>query len=166
MTSPSDTAATGDTAPSTLRLSRLLKAPRSALWRAWSDPVHLAQWWCPKPWVTEVLAFDFRSGGAFHTRMRGPQGGESDNPGCFLELVSQQRIVFTSQLGAGWQPLKAWMPMTAVFEMADEPGSPGTRYTATCLHPDEATARQHAEMGFDEGWGICMDQLDAYALSL
>jgi uncharacterized protein YndB with AHSA1/START domain len=163
----SDTSGTpgnGSSAPSTLRISRSLKAPRHALWAAWSSPEHLVHWWCPKPWVTEVRAFDFRAGGAFHTFMRGPDGGESDNPGCFLEVVPQQRIVMTSQLGAGWQPLKPWLPMTAIIELADEPG--GTRYTATCLHPDEAGARQHAEMGFHEGWGICIDQLDAYALTL
>ncbi len=68
-----------------LVISRLLSAPTPALWRAWADPALLRTWWCPKPWQTEVLAFDFRAGGALHTVMHGPDGERSDNPGCFLE---------------------------------------------------------------------------------
>ena len=67
-----------------LVISRLVRAPRAAVWRAWTDPVLLKEWWCPKPWATEVRAFDLRPGGDFHTFMSGPDGGTSDNPGCFL----------------------------------------------------------------------------------
>jgi uncharacterized protein YndB with AHSA1/START domain len=144
-----------------LVISRLLKAPRAALWRAWTEPDRLKQWWCPKPWVTEVRAFDLRPGGAFHTVMSGPDGGTSDNPGCFLEIVPGQRIVSTSMLLAGWRPATPWMPMTAVITFADEAG--GTRYTATAMHPDAATRERHAQMGFHEGWNLCIDQLEACA---
>jgi uncharacterized protein YndB with AHSA1/START domain len=147
-----------------LVISRLLRAPRGALWRAWTDPALLKQWWCPKPWVTEVRAFDLRPGGDFHTFMSGPDGGTSDNPGCFLEIQPQSRIVCTSQLTGGWRPALAWMPMTAIFTFADE--GAGTRYTATCMHPDAATRDKHEQMGFYEGWNICIDQLDALAVQL
>jgi uncharacterized protein YndB with AHSA1/START domain len=83
-----------------LEIARLVAAPREKVWRAWSDPGILKQWWCPKPWVTEARAFDFRNGGAFHTFMSGPEGGESDNPGLFLEVVPMERIVWTSMLVA------------------------------------------------------------------
>lgn len=146
-----------------LVISRLLKVPRAALWRAWTEPEHLKEWWCPKPWVTEVRAFELRPGGAFHTFMSGPDGGTSDNPGCFLEIVPGQRIVSTSMLLAGWRPATPWMAMTAVITFADEAG--GTRYTATAMHPDAATRDKHAEMGFFEGWNLCIDQLEAYALA-
>lgn len=144
-----------------LVISRLLKAPRASLWRAWTEPDRLKEWWCPKPWVTEVRAFDLRPGGAFHTFMSGPDGGTSDNPGCFLEVVPGERIVSTSMLLAGWQPATPWMPMTAVITFADEAG--GTRYTATAMHPDAATRERHAQMGFFEGWNLGIDQLEVYA---
>lgn len=153
-----------DPAAQDLVIDRHLCAPRAALWRAWSEPALLAQWWCPKPWTTEVLAFDLRPGGAFHTFMRGPDGGTSDNPGCFLEVVAGERLVMTSQLTAGWRPHASWLPMTACFSFADE--GQGTRYVATCMHPDVATRERHAQMGFFEGWNICIDQLDAFALAL
>lgn len=145
-----------------LVISRLLKAPRAALWRAWTEPERLKAWWCPRPWVTEVRAFDLRPGGAFHTFMSGPDGGTSDNPGCFLEIVPGERIVFTTLLLADWRPATPWLPMTAAIAFADEAG--GTRYTATVMHPDAATRDRHAQMGFHEGWNLCIDQLEAFAL--
>jgi len=104
--------AAGNNPATDLVISRVLNAPRAALWRAWTDPELLRQWWCPKPWTTEVRAFDLRPGGAFHTFMQGPDGGSSDNPGSFLEIVPQQRLVFTSMLGAGWRPQSPWLGFT------------------------------------------------------
>jgi uncharacterized protein YndB with AHSA1/START domain len=141
-----------------LEISRLMKASRTQIWRAWSDPVELAKWWCPKPWTTEVRAFEFYPGGAFHTFMRGPDGGESDNPGCFLEIVPEARIVSTSMLTGGWRPQSPWLGLTAVITMADEDG--GTRYTARVMHKDANDSKRHEEMGFYEGWGICLEQLE------
>lgn len=147
-----------------LEISRYLAIPRTRIWEAWANPVHLAQWWCPKPWTTEVRAFDFRPGGDFHTFMRGPDGGTSDNPGCFLEIVQFERIVWTSTLTGGWRPTTPSLPLTAVFSLADEGN--GTRYTAACLHKDPDGCRKHEEMGFLEGWGTCITQLEAYAQKL
>ena len=144
-----------------LVISRLVRASRAKLWRAWADPSLLKEWWCPQPWTTEVLAFDFRPGGAFHTFMRGPDEGSSDNPGCFLELIPQTRIVFTSQLAGGWRPATPWLAFTAVISMADE--GEGTRYVASVMHPDKATRDRHEEMGFLHGWNTCIDQLEAFA---
>lgn len=147
--------------PHDLVISRLLQAPRHTLWRAWTEPELLAQWWCPKPWTTEVRAFDLRPGGAFHTFMRGPDGGTSDNPGSFLEVVPKQRIVFTSMLVGDWRPGMPWMPFTAVITMADE--GAGTRYVARVMHPDTATRSKHEQMGFFDGWSACITQLESFA---
>lgn len=144
-----------------LVISRLLRAPRAKLWRAWTNPKLLKEWWCPKPWTTEVRQFDLRPGGGFHTFMQGPDGGTSDNPGCFLEIVAQTRIVVTSMLTAGWRPATPWLAMTAIISMADE--ADGTRYIATVMHPDKATRERHEAMGFFEGWNTGIDQLEAFA---
>ncbi len=67
-----------------LVISRLLSARAPSPVARRGPTRHLLRtWWCPKPWQTEVLAFDFRAGGAFHTVMHGPDGERSDNPGCF-----------------------------------------------------------------------------------
>lgn len=147
-----------------LIITRALRAPRAALWRAWSEPELLKEWWCPKPWTTEVLAFDLRPGGAFHTVMRGPDSGISDNPGCFLDVVPQSRIVITSMLTAGWRPNKPWLGMTAIITMEDE--GAGSRYTARVMHPDDAAREQHEKLGFFDGWGTVITQLDEFAVAL
>jgi uncharacterized protein YndB with AHSA1/START domain len=147
-----------------LEISRLVRAPRAKLWRAWTEPELLKQWWCPKPWTTEVRAFELRPGGDFHTFMRGPDGGTSDNPGSFLDIAPQQRIVFTSMLTGGWRPAIPWMPFTAIITMADE--GDGTRYVARVMHPDQANRDKHEAMGFFDGWGTCIDQLEGLAGAL
>jgi uncharacterized protein YndB with AHSA1/START domain len=147
-----------------LVISRLVRAPRAKLWQAWTDPDLLKQWWCPKPWTTEVLAFELRPGGAFHTLMKGPDGSSSDNPGCFVEIVPQQRIAFTTMLTGGWRPATPWLALTAVMTMVEE--GAGTRYVATVMHPDRATRERHEQMGFFQGWNTCIDQLDAFAGTL
>lgn len=148
-----------------LVISRRLRAPRALVWKAWTDPAHLAQWWCPKPWTTEVVGFDLVPGGSFHTLMRGPDGETSDNPGSFLEVVPQSRIVWTSSLLENWRPaLKPWMPHTAFVTMEDE--GKDTRYVARVLHGDKATRDQHEELGFFDGWDTCITQLEDYTGSL
>lgn len=147
-----------------LVITRVLRAPRVALWRAWSEPELLKEWWCPRPWQTEVVAFDLRPGGAFHTFMKGPDGGSSDNPGSFLEVVPQSRLVFTSLLTAGWRPTKPMLGFTAVITMEDE--GEGSRYTARVMHQDEEGRATHEQYGFFDGWNSAITQLDEFAYSL
>ena len=137
------------TEPQDLVMSRMIRAHRALGWKAWADPQLLKEWWCPKPWTTEVRAFDTRPRGAFDTFMRGPDGGTSDNPGCFLEVVPLERIVIMSTLLGGWRPATLWIPFTGIFAMADE--GEGTRYIANAMLPDRATPDKNEEMGFFDG---------------
>jgi uncharacterized protein YndB with AHSA1/START domain len=150
---------------SELIISRIIKAPRSAVWTAWTTPEHLQKWWCPRPWTTEIRGFDLRPAGAFDTLLHGPDGEESSNPGAFLEIVPQERIVFTTALTEGWRPGTPWLALTAFIVMEDL-GDGTTRYTARVLHRDEADSRKHEEMGFHDGWGTCIDQLGEVAAQL
>ena len=108
-----------------------------------------------------MRALDLRPGAAFHTFMQGPDGGTSDNPGCFVEVVPQARIAFTSMLAEGWRPATPWLAFTAVISMLDE--GDGTRYVASVMHPDKVTRDRHEEMGFFQSWSTCIDQLEALA---
>lgn len=93
-----------------------------------------------------------------------PDGGTSDNPGCFLEIVPESRIAFTSMLTGGWRPQAPWMGFTAIITMADDDA--GSRYEARVMHPDAATRERHEALGFFEGWNTCITQLDAFAATL
>jgi uncharacterized protein YndB with AHSA1/START domain len=151
-----------------LEVSRLMKAPRAKVWRAFAEPELLAQWFCPRPWRTEVRAFDFRPGGAFHTYLTGPlpdgTEGTSDNPSCFLEIVPLQRIVGTSMLVGGYRPAKSWMGLTSIFTFTDEDG--GTRVHALAMHATAEDSDKHRDMGFEHGWGIMLAQWDELSAAL
>ncbi len=88
--------------------------------------------------------------------MRSPEGQDFPNVGCFLEIVENERVVWTDALAPGYRPsLKPFF--TAIITLEDHGG--GTRYTARALHKDEADRQTHDDMGFQAGWSQCLDQL-------
>jgi uncharacterized protein YndB with AHSA1/START domain len=91
--------------------------------------------------------------------MRSPEGQEFPNVGCYLEIVPNERLVWTDALLPGYRP-SAEPFFTAVLRL--EPRGSGTLYTAVAMHRDEANRQKHEEMGFHEGWGQVLDQLVAY----
>ena len=148
-----------------LIITRELKAPRAKLWRAWTEPDLLAQWWAPRPWATDVIKLDVRPMGAFSLAMLGPEGERFDSPGVFLHVEPQRSLVWTSSLQEGWRPVaEPGFPMTATITMEDH--GTGSRYTAHVLHATEAHVKQHEEMGFHEGWNSVISQLDELASGL
>lgn len=140
-----------------LTVSRVIRAPRSAVWSAWSDPVSFEQWWVPAPEVCRVRDMDLRPGGSFRTEIS--QDGIEFGPhitGCFLAVDELERIVFTDALVAGWRPAETAF-LTAVITMKDHPD--GTDYTATALHRSVADRDRHEQLGFYDGWGTVIRQL-------
>lgn len=143
-----------------LIFTRTVDLPPAAIWKAWTEPRHLMQWFTPAPWRTVDCEIDLRPGGIFRTVMRSPEGKEFPNLGCYLEVVPQRRLVWTDAMGPGYRPA-ATPFMTAILTFAAQGG--GTRYTAQVLHKDAADRQKHVEMGFAEGWGKAFDQLVALA---
>lgn len=141
----------------TLSVTRLIDAPREAVWRAWTD--HLAEWWVPRPWTVEIVEHDQRPGGRSAMIMRGPNGEEAPQEGVFLDVAPMQRVVFTDAFTAGWIPAKPFI--VGVLEFADEGGQ--TRYTASARHWTAEDRDRHAEMGFAQGWGTVAEQLEEVA---
>jgi uncharacterized protein YndB with AHSA1/START domain len=152
---------THETHPSSDRelvLTRLIDAPREAVFRAWTDPDLLKQWFAPLPWTTPAAHLDVRPGGACLVVMRDPEGRDFPNHGVYLEVVPNERLVFTDAYTEAWEPSqKPFMTVIATFD--DEGGK--TRYTARVRHWTVADREAHEKMGFHEGWGRCTDQLVA-----
>ena len=146
-----------------LTLTRVIDAPRQTLWRCWTEPELIKQWFTPRPWTTPVVEVDVRPGGASRMIFRGPDGEEFPNHGVYLEVVPGERLVFTDAFTAGWVP-SAKPFMTGIISFADEAG--GTRYDARVLHWSAEDRARHEEMGFHDGWGRATDQLAALARSL
>ena len=141
-----------------LVLTRLIAAPREKVYRAWTEPELLKQWFAPKPYTTPMAELDVRPGGANLIVMRGPDGKDMPNRGTYLEVVPNQRLVFTDAFVTAWEP-SAKPFMTVILTFEDEGGK--TRYTARVRHWTVADREAHETMGFQQGWGICTDQLEA-----
>lgn len=151
-----------------LSFTRTVDVPRALVWRAWTEPALLKRWFCPLPWQTIDCEIDLRPGGIFRTTMRSPEGQEFPGTGCYLDIVPNERLVWTNALLPGYRPSlvtekcgtdDAGFMFTACVALADQ--GQGTRYTATVSHADAAGCQKHAAMGFEAGWGQALDQLVA-----
>lgn len=136
-----------------LSVERYIAAPPEAVWAIMTE--RQTEWWCPRPWRTEIIEQDWRAGGRSAMVMKGPDGEEHPQEGVFLEVTPGRRFVTTDAFAAGWIPRTSFM--VGGWEIAPE-GS-GTRYRAWSRHWDEETMKRHDEMGFVDGWKACADQL-------
>lgn len=140
-----------------LVLERVFDAPPEKVFRAWTDPDLLKQWFVPKPWSLASVDQDVRAGGRANIVMADPEGNEYPNEGVFLEVVPNRKIVTTDAFTEGWVPSgKPFMAAETLFEPA--PGGK-TKYTARAMHWNAESKAEHEKMGFHEGWGAAADQL-------
>ena len=144
-----------------LVLQRVIRAPRSAIWEAWTDPDLLAQWWIPAPTQLRVDRLDVRPGGAFVTRMS--DDGDTYVPhtdGIFLVVEPEQRLVFTNAINSSWRPtVPAPVLMTAEIALVEH--ADGIEYTATVRHGSPEDRDLHEHLGFHDGWGSVTEALAA-----
>lgn len=146
-----------------LEIDRVIMAAPSAIWRCWTEPELLKQWFCPKPVEMEEVRLDPRPGGAFYARMRTPSGKIVETDGCILVFRPDNMLVFTDALAPGFHPRKRSFLTTVVLL---SPEVLGTRYIIRALHADEEGNKAHENMGFHQGWGQSTDQLHELAKSL
>ena len=149
-----------------LVLERVVDVPRELVWIAWTVPERLKQWFTPAPWTTVECEVDLRPGGIFRTVMRSPEGQDFPNLGCYLDVVENERLVWTNVLGPGFRPTVRptddsceAFAFTAAVSLA--PHGTGTKYTAHVIHGTEVGRDRHLEMGFHDGWGTALEQLVA-----
>lgn len=87
-----------------LVLERIVDVPRELVWKVWTTPEHLKPWFCPSPWKTIDCEIDLRPGGIFRTTMQSPEGENFPNLGCYLEVIPNERLVWTDALQPGFRP--------------------------------------------------------------
>jgi uncharacterized protein YndB with AHSA1/START domain len=123
-------------------LTRIIDAPRQKLFKAWTDPDLLKQWFAPLPNTTPVAELDVRPGGANLIVMRSPDGNDLPNRGVYLDVVENELLVFADAYTKAWEPSpKPFMTVIRHWTAADR--------------------ETHEKMGFYQGWGQCADQLAA-----
>lgn len=145
-----------------LLLEREAEVPVELVWKGWTDPEMLMQWWTPAPWKTVEAEVDLRPGGIFRTVMLSPEGEKHPNVGSFLDVVPNERLIWTAALTAGFRPqangVLGAILFTAMITFERTP-SGGTKYTARVMHQTEEHRNKHEEMGFIGGWSAVWDQL-------
>ncbi len=146
-----------------LVLTRDLNAPRAVLWACWTQPAHLVHWFVPKPHKVVACTLDVRPGGACNTTFD-VDGTVVENKGVYLEVIPEEKLVFTDTYTEGWKPA-AEPFMTAIISFEDI-GAGRTRYTAVVRHRTADIAKTHKDMGFFDGWGTAATQLEDYARGL
>jgi len=127
--------------------SRVLDAPRELVWKVWTDPKHLAQWWGPDGFRTTTSAYECKPGGVWRFVMHGPDGRDYENRITFDEIVKPERIVYRHGGGGDVEPVQ--FTTTVTFEelggktrlhvqSVETDGSPRDFYTtvATVVGPD------------------------------
>ena len=143
-----------------LVLTRRMAVAPARVWRCWTEPELLKQWFAPKPVETREAVLDLRPGGRFYTLMVLPDGTEIGGDGCVLVVEPERRLVFTDCLGPGFRP-NVEPFFTAEITLA--PDGDGTFYTARAMHATAERRARHEEMGFHDGWGAAATQLEALA---
>jgi uncharacterized protein YndB with AHSA1/START domain len=133
-----------------LVLTRNFDAPPEKVYRAWTEPELLVQWFAPLPWTTSRVEQDVRPGGNCLIVMRSPEGVENPNPGIYLEVVPNDRLVFTDAYSRAWEPSEnPFMTMIVTFENMDGK----TRYTACARHWTVADPSATNRWAFTEAGG-------------
>ena len=141
-----------------LTITRVFDAPRALVFKAWTDPKHVAEWWGPKGFTNPVCEFDARVGGKLRIHMRAPDGTIYPMKGEIRELVVPERLVFTSIAvdAAGRHLLEGLTTVT----FADEGGKTKmTLHTKAVAVVEEAAAYLQ---GMDAGWTQSIDKLQAF----
>ena len=136
-----------------LSITRFIDAPPEKVWYVMANRIE--EWWCPKPWRAEFRPLVRKPGGVSMCTMYGPDGEVNPHPGIVLAWDEGQRFAFTDAIKGDLEPAGPFM--IGIWEI--QPEGSGTRYTAKARHWTEEACRQHEEMGFEEGWQACADQL-------
>lgn len=156
-------------------ISRVFDAPRELVWKCFTDPEHMRQWWGPKGFAVLTSKMDLRPGGTYHYGLKAPDGALMWGKMVYREITPRERIVFINSFsdedgGTTHHPMAPTWPleMLSVFTFEDMPDGK-TRFTVRWSphHPTDEE-QQTFDAGHDsmrQGWGGTLDKLQAYLAS-
>ena len=145
-----------------LVITRIFDAPRELVFKAWTDPKHLAQWWGPKGFTNPVCEMDVRPGGSLRIVMRAPDGVDHPMKGVFREVVEPERLVFTN-VAVDAQGNHLLEGLTTVT-FAEQGGK--TKLTVRTNAAGLVAEAAQMLAGMEEGWTQSQDRLEAYLVTV
>ena len=139
-----------------LTLIRILDAPRELVFKLWTEPKHLAQWWGPKGFTNPVCELEARTGGAIRVDMRGPDGTVYPMGGEVEEIAPPHRFVFTTSASADGKSGPSFLTRnTVTFDNLDG----RTELTLHARVVEAAPGAEKALRGMDQGWSESLERL-------
>ena len=161
-------AAPSDISDRELVIVREFAAPRELVWRVWTQPAHVAQWFGPRGFSTTVSASDLRSGGKWRYVMKGPDGFEFPFHGVYREVVPLEKIVSTDEFEGEYETKLPGVELpkgVVVTTLFDDLGAT-TRVTIRVTHPTPEDKAKHEAMGVAAGWNSSFECLDEHLATL
>lgn len=153
--------ATTDVSERELVMERVFNAPRELVFKAWTEPEHLAHWWGPKGWTLPVCTVDLRPGGEWHYCMRGPEGEESWGKATYREIVPPERLVYVDTFSDAEGNVNPALPqMVIAVEFFEHEGK--TKVVSRSLFATVEERDTVLAMGAVEGMNETLDRLEAY----
>jgi uncharacterized protein YndB with AHSA1/START domain len=146
-----------------LFIQRIFAASREQVWRAWTDPEVIAQWWGPASFTAPVVKVDLREGGRYLFAMRSPEGQEVWSTGVYREIVPMERLVFTDSFAdaegnvvpASTYGMSGDWPLELLVTVTFEEHGSGTKMT---LRHEGIPAGEPIEQA-EAGWNESFDRL-------
>ncbi len=153
-------------------ISRVFDAPRELVWKAFSDPDRMKEWWGPKGFKVIAAKMDFRAGGSYHYGMEAPNGAAMWGKFVYREIVPPERMVFINSFsdeagGITRHPMSPSWPleMVSTFTFEEQPGGKTKltiRWSAYNASVEEQKTFDTSHDGMQQGWGGTLDQLAEY----
>lgn len=154
-------------------MTRWIDAPRERVWRAWTDPGQLAQWWGPHGYTNPVAEADVRPEGRLRIVMRSPDSVDFPMSGQFLDVDPPSRLVFTDEVGDeapavwhetldGYRPsLPPGSPLRITVTVTFEERDGGTLLTIANAFASDEDRDAVMRMGAASGWSESLEKLEA-----
>lgn len=141
-----------------LVISRIFDAPRELVFKAWTEPDHMVNWFGPRGFSSTILRSDLRPGGSYRFQMRGPDGVDHWTQGIYQEIVVPARLVLTYAWGdAAGNRTRPETILTLTFE--EHEGK--TKLTLHQAIFESVTARD----AHNQGWSSSLDRLAEYLVT-
>jgi uncharacterized protein YndB with AHSA1/START domain len=151
--------AAAEPAERVLVITRTFDAPRSLVFKAWTETEHLVHWWGPQGFTSTIIANDVRPGGAYRIHMRGPEGDDHWSQGVYCEVVESERLILAGAwTDADGKPTSPETLLTVTFE--EHQGM--TKLTLHQAVFESVTARD-AHRG---GWTSSLERLAEYLATI
>lgn len=150
-----------------LVITRVFDAPRDLVWKAWTEPEHVMQWWGPKGFTAPVAKIDLRVGGEYLSCMRSPEGKDYWSKGMFREVVPPERLVMTDSFAdpegnvvpASYYGMAGDFPLEMLITVTFKEDNGKTKLTLRHTGLPAGEQRDGANAGWNESFDKLADTL-------